>query len=178
MRGARGLGCVVPAVAFVSLAATAVLYFALSARMPEDAPLARMYRAESDVAALRKALDTYHGLHGVYPPGGAEGLRMATDALSRNVQYFPAGPQPDPWGRPFVYVPAPEYTPQNAFRGPGGYLEPDTYQLHSAGADGDPGLDNPGSRADNINSWDTTRGWRKHYASLNAEWKASTDHAP
>lgn len=144
------------------------VYLVVSIRMPEDAPLARMYRTEADLVALRKAIDTYHQTYGVYPRAGAGGLRRATDFLSRNAAYFPQGPPLDGWGRPFHYVPFTQYQDPTAgaLSSNGDYHAPNTYQLYSLGADGEAGLHTSDSQLDNITSWDSRKPWRNVYGKL------------
>jgi len=147
------------------------VYFIVAVRLPEDAPLARMYRTEADLAGLAKAVDTYFRDHGGYPPAGPEGLRAATDNLSRNANYFPHGPPPDAWGRPYHYVPHAAYEADpTALKAGGAHCAPDSYQLYSAGADGEAGIDEPGRRRDNICTWDETRSWRAVYGESNREF--------
>ena len=134
-------------------------------RMPEDAPLAPMYRTEANLTALCTAVDTYFEAHEAYPPAGAGGLRLATDHLSRNVPYLPDGPPRDAWDQPFCYVPNTEYDRPGAgaLRDAGGYPARDTYQVYSVGANGAPGHDDETKRLDNITSWDPDRMWRAVY---------------
>ena len=162
----RGLAILFLAVSgAIAVAAIALI----SLRMPEDAPLARMYRTEADLAGLARALDGYHAEHGQYPPAGAEGLRMATEHLSKIAAYFPGGPPPDGWDRPYCYVPAAQYddAEAGALRAEGGFCAPGAYQLYSLGADGAAGVDREADREDNISNWDRTRPWRKVYREIN-----------
>ncbi|HIJ74679.1 MAG TPA: hypothetical protein HPP83_11320, partial [Candidatus Hydrogenedentes bacterium] len=73
------------------LVAVVTVFVVASRRIPEDAPIARMYRTEAGLTALAKAIETYRDAHGAYPPAGIEGLRLATDYLSRDADYFPDG---------------------------------------------------------------------------------------
>jgi hypothetical protein len=131
-----------------------------------------MYRTEADLTALIKAVDTYRAEEGAYPPAGPEGLRMATDFLSRKGHYLPDGPPPDGWDRPFVYVPSSAYAAPNsqALRHGNAYYAPDTYQLYSAGADGANGLDDTEKQRDNIGNWDSAKSWRTDYFKLNSDY--------
>lgn len=147
----------------------------LAGRLPEDAPLARMYRTEATLAALARAIDGYHAARGAWPPPGPDGLRMATDHLSRVAGYLPDGPPPDAWGRPFVYVPNGAYVEpgsQALQDEQGRYHAPDSYQVYSTGGDGDPGLEQRGAAADNIVHWDDSRPWRALYRSMNDAFMA------
>ncbi|MBI5095780.1 MAG: type II secretion system protein GspG [Candidatus Hydrogenedentes bacterium] len=174
----RGCGIAV-AVAVVSVAALALMILIPAWRLPQDAPLARMYRTEADLAVLVKALDTYHAARGVYPPGGAGGLRMATDFLSRTGHYLPEGPPTDGWDRPFVYVPGDAYAaPESqALHRAEVYYAPHTYQVYSLGADGAAGIGDVAQQQDNITSWDSAKPWRSTYQRLNADypglWRAN-----
>jgi len=168
-------GRTVAIIAFVVCACAAgvvAVYCLVALRLPEDAPLARMYRTEADLSALTKAVDSYFESHGSYPPGGLDGLRLATDHLSRNVAYFPYGPPNDSWSRSFTYVPHNEYqAPESqALQRDGVFFAPETYQLYSAGADGVAGVDDPAGQADNIVSWDTAKSWRAKYRDLNKRY--------
>ena len=156
-------------VAFLVPAAAAALLLAglivWSLRMPRNAPLARMYRTEVDLTVLVNAVEAYHGEHGVYPPAAAEGLRLATDRLSGQVDYLPEGIPCDAWGNPFHYVPARDYAQpgSGALRSQEGYFAPDTFQIYSGGGDGDAGIDAADPRRDNIHSWDSDKSWRATY---------------
>lgn len=154
------------------VAGAAALYCIVALRLPEDAPLARMYRTEADLAALAKAVDLYFEADKAYPPGGPEGLRLATDHLSRNAAYFPYGPPNDAWAEPFTYVPHKEYgkTDLQALRHDGVFLAPETYQLYSTGADRASGVDDPAGQADNVTSWDEAKSWRAKYQTLNKRY--------
>lgn len=160
------------AVVLVALVALVAVLALPAWRLPENAPLARMYRTEADLAVLVKALDTYHAAYGVYPPAGLGGLRLATDYLSRTGHYMPTGPTPDGWGHPYVYVPNGSYgeSCSQALRGERGYFAMDSYQVYSLGADGAAGLTDPEKRRDNITSWDRAKSWRPVYKALNAAY--------
>ena len=168
---ARRLGGCLPLVVVLCVFGLilASFYLLLSLRMPEDAPLARMYRTEADIAFLKKAVENYHALKGVYPPAGPEGLLEATRLLSAKANYLPDGPPPDGWGRPYRYVPHAQYgEPQwQAIRCGDACCAPDTYQIYSEGADGDPGIDDPAKRQDDICSWDESKAWRTAYREAN-----------
>ena len=145
-------------------------------RLPEDAPLARMYRTEADLTALCIAVDTYFEAHEAYPPAGAGGLRLATDHLSRNVPYLPDGPPHDGWDRPFCYVPHTEYdrAGAGAFRDATAYPAPGTYQIYSVGVDGAAGHEDEAKRLDNIRSWDSGRPWRAVYHEHQRTYRENT----
>jgi len=165
-------------------AGAAALYCIVALRLPEDAPLARMYRTEADLAALAKAVDMYCESYGAYPPGGPAGLRLATEHLSRNAVYFPSGPPNDAWAEPFVYVPlkacqsgdwrsrGTEYgeTDSQALQHDSVFFAPETYQLYSMGADRISGVDDPAGQADNITNWDKAKSWRAKYRDLNKRY--------
>lgn len=163
----RRRGCLAAAVAaalVILLPAGTCLY--LSLRLPEDAPLPRMYRTEAALRALATAVEAYRDAHGAYPPGGPAGLDAAVRLLSRKVDYMPGGAPEDAWGRPFRYVPHTQYEAPDspALRAPGGApYAPGAFQLYSDGADGDSGLANPGAQRDNITNWDAARSWRPVY---------------
>lgn len=165
-------GCAIAGALGVAIPIAFVL---ISTGRDPNSPLARMYRTEADLSALKKALSVYQDAFGTYPPGGVEGLRMATDYLSRKARYLPGGPPPDGWGQTYFYVPAFGYEVPGsvALRGDAGFLEPDGYQLYSAGADGDPGGTNPEARMDNIVSWDAGKTWRRVYDALQVEWNST-----
>jgi len=161
-----GAGCAMAGMGFIAVVCAALLAAMLSSlRIPKDAPRPRMYRTEADLAALVKALEVYREAYGAYPPRGAAGLRLATDHLSRNADYLPDGPPPDAWGRPYCYVPHTEYAEpgSGALRMDEEFAAPDTYQVYSAGADGDPGLESAEARRDNICNWDPDKSWRAVY---------------
>ncbi len=142
-------------------------------RLPADAPLARMYRTEADLASLVKVVELYRQDCGAYPPAGVTGLVLATKAVSRRVDYFPGGPPPDGWERPFCYVPAAQYEEAGtgALGNGGLYFAPDTFQIYSMGEDGDAGIDDPVRREDNIVSWESRKPWRTVYGQRNAAYK-------
>jgi hypothetical protein len=133
--------------------------------MPHDAPLARMYRTEAGLALLVNALETYHAAHDAYPPAGPAGLRLATEYLSRKVNYLPGGPPADEWSRPYHYVPHTEYleTGSGAVQSAYGFFAPDSFQLYSYGADGESGLDASKGLKDNICNWNPDKSWRAVY---------------
>lgn len=142
-------------------------------RLPADAPLARMYRTEADLASLVKVVELYRRDCGAYPPAGVAGLMLATKAVSRRVNYFPSGPPPDGWERPFCYVPSAQYGEAGtaALKNEGAYFAPDTFQIYSMGEDGDPGINDTVCREDNIVSWEPRKPWRAVYARKNAAYK-------
>ena len=170
-QAATNCGGCLPLVVVLGVFALILLafYLLLSLRLPEDAPLARMYRTEADIAFLKKAIEHCREVKGAYPPAGHEGLLEATRVLSAKADYVPGGPPPDAWGRPYHYVPHAQYgEPQwQALRSGDAYCAPDTYQLYSEGADGDPGLDDAVKQQDNIRSWDSSKTWRAVYRDAN-----------
>ena len=164
-------GCLVAALAACIVCLIVFLvYFAVALRIPNDAPRARMYRAETDLTAMAKAVDTYFNTHGAYPESGSEGLRRATAHLSSSADYFPTGPPLDPWYRPYVYVRHTDYRKPGswALHVPEGFHAPNTYQLYSKGADGVAGLDDEAQRRDNICHWDRAKSWRPLYKTRTA----------
>lgn len=154
---------------FLAAATLAGWMLVSAARLPQDAPLAQMYRAEAGLAALMKAVETYQAAYGAYPPAGREGLRQAAAHLSGAANFLPDGPPLDPWGRDYVYAPSREYDVADslALRDESGFYSAQTYQLYSMGADGDPGIDQPGARRDNISNWDPEKPWRSVYKERN-----------
>lgn len=140
-------------------------FIAYSVSIPNGSPRAMMNRTEAALTLLVNAVELYKTDFGAYPPAGQAGLRLATKHLSRNVNYVPGDESLDAWGRPFVYVPAPDYAKpgSGALDNKGPYFAPDTYQLYSIGSDGDGGVDWIENRADNITSWDKARSWRETY---------------
>ena len=157
-----------------------VVLVARGSRMPEDAPLARMYRAETDITALAKAVEAYFEVQGLYPSAGTDGLRLATEFLSSKALYFPQGPPLDPWGRPYQYVSHDHYEEPGsvALRSPAGYWAPDHYQLYSKGADGDAGIDDPSKQRDNVCNWDREKSWRAVYKALQETFDEGNGLAP
>jgi hypothetical protein len=158
-------------IAFV--AAAAIVFFLISTGRDPDSPLARMYRTEADLTALKKALNMYYAEYHIYPPAGPQGLRLATDFMSRKGRYLPGGPPPDAWDRPYFYVPSAEYAANDevAIKNGEQFLAPDTYQLYSRGADGLTGALGASGGKDNIVSWDDSKRWRTEYDRLQSEWK-------
>ncbi|MCC6793773.1 MAG: type II secretion system protein GspG [Candidatus Hydrogenedentes bacterium] len=140
-------------------------FIAYSVSIPAGSPKARMSRTEAELTLLKTALDTYKTDHGVYPPAGQSGLRMATKHLSRNVNYITEEETRDGWDQPFVYAPSAAYATEGsgALEVDGKHFAPDTYQLYSIGMDGDAGLNATDKRADNITSWEPDHPWRKTY---------------
>ncbi len=166
MSSERKRGCLyVALVAAGILVALAAVYTLAALRMPQDAPLARMYRTEADIAFLAHAVEAYRAETGAYPPAGRDGLQLATKRLSRAADYVPDGPPPDAWGHPYIYVPNTQYAEpgSQAMRCGGGYCAPDTFQIYSMGSDGDAGLDDTARQSDNITSWDSAKSWRAAY---------------
>ena len=161
-------------VASLTLAAAMVIAFVVAAlTVPRDAPLARMYRTEATLTALVKAVDTYYEAHGAYPPAGTDGLRLAANYLSRTANYFPEGPPPDGWERPYHYVPYTQYHEYDcgALKAGDQYAAPDTYQIYSLGADGKAGIHDLVYRQDNLCSWDKQKSWRPVYRVLNKAYR-------
>ena len=179
---ARRLGGCLPLAAVLCVFGLilASFYFLLSLHLPKDAPLARMYRCEADLAFLIKAVDHYHEVKGEYPAAGAEGLAEATRLLSAKVNYLPDGPPPDAWGRAYQYVPHAQYgQPQwQALRCGEAFCAPGAYQIYSAGADGDAGMNDPAKRADDICSWDPSKPWRAVYREANAAFMKARRDGP
>jgi len=164
-------GCLPPVVVLCVFGLIlASFYLLLSLRLPKDAPLARMYRCEADLAFLIKAVDHYRELKGAYPPAGAGGLAEATRLLSSKANYLPDGPPPDAWGHPYHYVPHTQYDQSQwlAQRCGEGFCAPGTYQIYSGGADGD-----PAKQDDNICSWDSSKAWRIVYREANKAFMKS-----
>lgn len=151
-----------------------VLLWIQARALPDDAPAARMYRAEADIAALARAVDAYYQQHGVYPPAGEAGLRLAIETISGRAPYFAGGPPPDPWGRPYRYVPHTQYGDPNsgALESLDGYFAPTGYQIYSDGADGAPGLERPEGQHDNICNWDAAKSWRPLYREMTEQYLA------
>ena len=150
-------------VAFFSIGVT---YLILSISTPADSPRARMFRTEADLRALMTAVETYKSELGVFPPSGPEGLRLATDFLSRNVEYLPGGPPMDAWGNAYQYSPSSQYGAPGspALSGDSGFFAPESYQLYSPGMDGEAGAEETLKQRDNITSWDGARSWRSVYS--------------
>ena len=174
---ARRLGGCLPPVVVLGVFGfiLASFYLLLSLRLPKDAPLARMYRCEADLAFLAKAVDHYHEVHGTYPPAGTEGLAEATRLLSAKANYLPDGPPLDAWDHPYHYVPHTQYDdPQwQALRCGETFCAPGTYQLYSDGGDGDAGMGDAAKQADNICNWDAAKTWRTVYREANKAYMAS-----
>lgn len=144
------------------VAAAVLVYFWQRARMPEDAPLARMYRTEADLAVLVKAVDAYRESETTYPPPGPEGLAIAVEYLSRNTAFFPEGPPRDAWGRQFMYHPD-----RSAAERVGASPEA-PYVLYSVGSDGQPGT------VDDITNWLSNRPWRTVYEARQRAYGANS----
>lgn len=160
------------AVALAVVAATVVVYLFVALRLPEDAPLARMYRTEAELTVLANAVANYRVAYGDYPPAGNEGLESAVAHLTRKVNYLPGGPPTDAWGRGYVYIPSRQYAYfSDALRDDeGAYCAPDTFQVYSCGADGSSGSDQPQARRDNITSWEPKKPWRALYKELTGRY--------
>ena len=102
---------------------------------------ARRARAVSDIESFGTALDMYKTDNGEYPTTeeGLQALRVApTSAKSWNGPYLKKALAPDPWGNDYIYTSPGEHNP-------------DSYDLSSLGADGQPGGD--GKNVD-ITNWD------------------------
>ena len=127
----------------VIVAPGAFVYWSL--HVPENSPMAKMYRTEAGLAALGRAIEAYRLTYGADPPEGIEGLEKSIEVLSRTARYFPDGPPHDGWGREFVYTPGLK----------GGFI-----QLFSMGQDGETG---EGAIADDIQHTHPPRPWRKVY---------------
>jgi len=157
----------------VVVAVLAMLGYIQYARsVPADSPLARMYRTEADLTSLVKAVETYHALYGVYPPGGRDGLQKACAALSRRANYLPDGPPPDGWNRPFRYVPSTEYDFPGSptVRQDGQPYAPGAYQIYSMGSTAGPDSNAPDTRRGFITSWDKEKTWRPSYNELQKQY--------
>lgn len=178
--GLRGWVCTLFAGAVLAALVVALGLWLMAWRLPLEAPLARMYRTEADLAVLVRAVDTYRDALGEYPPAGVAGLELATKHLSQTADYFPGGPPSDGWGRPFRYVPHGQYleADSGAQRVEGRFFAPDTYQLYSVGGDGASGLDDPAKRADTICNWDASRLWRPVYRRRNRRYLEERGEAP
>lgn len=152
---------------FASIAILA-LFAARSGSIPNDSPLARMYRTEADLSLLAGAVEQYREHHGAYPPPGSEGLSRAAEFLSGSLNFLPGGPPPDGWGRAFHYVGHEAYGVEAspALTAGGAPFAAGGFQLYSLGADGKAGLEDPADRRDNICSWETSKPWRKTYKEL------------
>jgi general secretion pathway protein G len=102
---------------------------------------ARRARAVSDIEGLGTALDLFKADTGDYPTTeqGLQALREApTDVKNWNGPYLKKPLSTDPWGNDYVYV-----SP--------GEQNPDSYDLSSMGADGQPG----GTDKDaDVTNWD------------------------
>lgn len=147
---------------FFSIGVTGLI---LAISTPQDSPRARMFRTEADLRALITAVETYKSALGAFPPAGPEGLRLATEFLSRNVDYLPGGPPLDAWGNAYQYAPATAYNSPGspALKDDSGYFAPGSYQIYSPGMDGDAGMEETLKQRDNISSWDIQRSWRSVY---------------
>jgi general secretion pathway protein G len=102
---------------------------------------ARRARAVSDVESFGTALDMYKADNSEYPTTeeGLQALRVAPpSAKNWNGPYLKKALAPDPWGNDYVYTSPGEHNP-------------DSYDLSSMGADGQPGGD--GKNAD-VTNWD------------------------
>ena len=102
---------------------------------------ARRARAVSDVESLDTALDLYKADNGEYPTTeqGLQVLRTAPgDAKNWNGPYLKKPLGADPWGHDYIYTSPGEHNP-------------DSYDLSSTGADGQPGGD--GKDAD-VTNWE------------------------
>jgi Type II secretion system (T2SS), protein G len=179
---ARRRGCLpIVGLAAITLILGAAAYLTVALRMPQDAPLAMMYRTEAGLAALGKALDVYHGANGAYPPPGQEGLGMAVAALSKKMDYMPGQVYLDSWDRPWHYVAAPRYAGPGSealLTADGSYCAPDSYQLYSLGADGEAGLASAPERGDNICSWDAGKPWRAAYEAYQRAFETRKQATP
>jgi hypothetical protein len=140
----------------VIIIATAIAGWAVwrSTALPEDSPLAQMYRTEADLAALVTAVEQYNEIHGAYPPSGIAGLERAAEALSERVNFLPDGPPRDAWGRQYQYE-----------------LEADgLYYVYSFGADGETGGD---AAVDDISD-DPRQTWRHIYRAAQRDYEPGT----
>lgn len=102
---------------------------------------ARRGRAVSDVESFGTALDLYKADNGEYPTTeeGLKALRQApASAKNWNGPYLKKALPPDPWGNDYIYTAPGEHNP-------------DSYDLISLGADGQPGGE--GKDAD-VTNWE------------------------
>jgi general secretion pathway protein G len=102
---------------------------------------ARRGRAVSDVESFGTALDLYKADNGEYPTTeeGLKALRQApASAKNWNGPYLKKALPPDPWGNDYIYTAPGEHNP-------------DSYDLMSLGADGQPGGE--GKDAD-VSNWE------------------------
>jgi general secretion pathway protein G len=105
---------------------------------------ARRARAVTDIEALGTALDLFKADIGEYPTSemGLEALRVAPPEVKNwNGPYLKKAVPADPWGNEYVYLAPGEHNP-------------DSYDLFSTGADGQPGGEGKDS---DIANWDETR---------------------
>lgn len=122
----------------------AVLAAAVIPRVVGRAEDAKRARAVADIESLGTALDMYHTDNGDYPTTeqGLAALRQAptSDPVPKawNGPYLKKDLPRDPWGNEYIY------------RCPGEH-NPDSYDLMSYGADGQPG--GTGKNAD-IGNWE------------------------
>lgn len=121
----------------------AVLAAAVVPRVVGRTEDARRARAVADIESLSTALDMYHADNGAYPTTeqGLMALRQTptSDPVPNawNGPYLRKSIPTDPWGNEFVYI-----SP--------GEMNPESYDLVSYGAEGQPGGD--GKDAD-IGNW-------------------------
>jgi general secretion pathway protein G len=124
-------------VVIVILAILAALVIPNVINRTEDA---RIAKATSDVSTLDSALDTYK-LDNQHYPTTDDGLQALvtkpSDAPNWNGPYLKNGLPNDPWGHPYLY------------KNPGDHGT--TYDLYSAGPDGQPGTD------DDIANWNLSK---------------------
>ena len=110
----------------------AVLAAAVIPRVVGRTEDAKRARAVADIESLGTALDMYHADNGDYPTTeqGLMALRQApsSEPVPRgwNGPYLKKAVPMDPWGNEFVYTSPGEYNPES-------------YDLVSYGADGQPG---------------------------------------
>ncbi|MFA6242360.1 MAG: type II secretion system protein GspG [Candidatus Hydrogenedentales bacterium] len=166
-----------PVLAVVSFVATHVI---VAISTPQGSPTAQMFRTEATLSSLAHAVETYHAAYGAYPPAGDAGLELAVRHLSKTVNYLPGGPPRDSWEHAYYYAPTAAYEVPGsmALKSENGYFSPNSFQLYSAGIDGDPGLEDPRRRVDNITSWEEERPWRAKYRALQQAYFKSHVHAP
>jgi general secretion pathway protein G len=102
---------------------------------------ARRARAVSDIESLGTALDLYKADTGDYPATeqGLEALRQNPgDTKNWNGPYLKKALGADPWGNEYIYSAPGEHNP-------------DSYDLYSLGADGQPGGEGPDGDIGNWN---------------------------
>ncbi len=111
-------------------------------------------RTEVQMESLRTGLNQFKADLGRYPTS-AEGLA----SLLRPPDGIPAAP-PGPWHGPYVESVQDAWRREFVYRCPG-FHNTNGYDLYSRGEDGVSA--SGGNDPDDINSWDPSRSWRRHY---------------